>query len=48
MEEAIQDVSEEMGVVFKDKQYEAIKSFCAGNDSFVSLPTDIRCATLGV
>ena len=27
-------------MVFKGKQYNAIKSFCEGHDSFVSLPTE--------
>lgn len=39
VDEAIKEVSKNVGLVFKDKQYDAIKSFCQGNDSFVSLPT---------
>ena len=39
VDEAITEVSKEIRVVFKEKQYSAIKSFCQGNDSFVSLPT---------
>jgi len=39
VDEAIKDVSKQIGLAFKDEQYEAIKSFCLGNDSFVSLPT---------
>ena len=32
----VKDVSDEIELVFKDK---AIKLFCLGNDSFMSLPT---------
>jgi len=39
LDEAIQEVSRATGLIFKDKQYEVIKSFCSWNDSFVSLPT---------
>ena len=37
--DAVKKVSEDIGVKFKDKQLEAIKCFCAGQDVFVSLPT---------
>ena len=39
VDKAIKEVSKDIGLVFKDMQYEAIKSFCQGHDSFVSLPT---------
>lgn len=39
VDEAIVEVSRDLGIVFKDKQYNAIKSFCSGNDLFISLPT---------
>jgi len=39
VDEAILEVSRNLNIVFKDKQYNAIKAFCLGNDLFVSLPT---------
>ena len=39
IDHAVKKVCEDIGVVFKDKQLEAIKCFCAGHDVFVSLPT---------
>ena len=39
VDKAIEEVSKDIGLVFKDKQYDSIKSFCQGHDSFVSLPT---------
>ena len=39
VDEAITQVSKDISVVLKDKQHEAIKSFCSGRDVFVSLPT---------
>ena len=39
IDDAVKKVCEDIGVVFKDKQLEAIKCFCAGHDVFVSLPT---------
>ena len=40
IDDAVKKVSEDIGVEFKDKQLEAIKYFCAGQDVFVSLPTE--------
>ena len=37
-DKAIHEVSSDLGLVFKEKQREAIKGFCLGNDIFVSLP----------
>ena len=39
VDKAIIEVSRDLGIVFKDRQYDAIKSFCSGNDLFISLPT---------
>ena len=39
IDDAVKKVSEDIGVEFKDKQLEAIKCFCAGQDVFMSLPT---------
>jgi len=38
VDEARKEVFKEVGPVLKEKQYNAIKSFCQGNDSFISLP----------
>ena len=32
-------VAQQLGIVLKDKQIEAVLTFCLGNDVFVSLPT---------
>jgi len=39
VEEAILAVSKDLAISLKDKQCDALKSFCSGNDLFVSLPT---------
>ena len=33
------EVAQQLGIVLKDKQIEALLTFCLGNDVFVSLPT---------
>jgi len=40
VDEAIKEVSKEIGLVLKEKQSNAIKSFCQGNDTSISLPTE--------
>ena len=39
VEKAIEEASKQIGIRLKEKQFEAIKQFCWGNDVFVSLPT---------
>ena len=39
LQEAIEEVSQQIGVRLKEKQVDAIISFCSGNDVFISLPT---------
>ena len=39
VDEAITQVSKDISVALRDKQHEAIRSFCTGRDVFVSLPT---------
>jgi len=39
VDEAIKEVSKEIGLVRKEKHNNTIKLFCKGNDSFLSLPT---------
>jgi len=38
VEEAILAISKDLLITFKDKQLGTLKSFCSGNDLFVSLP----------
>ena len=37
LQEAIEETSEQIQIRLKDKQIEAISSFCSGRDVFVSL-----------
>ena len=39
LQEAIEDVSRQVGLCLKEKQFEAILNFVSGRDVFVSLPT---------
>jgi len=41
VDEAIKEVLKEVGPALKEKQCNAIKSFCQGNDSFISLPVPL-------
>jgi len=41
MDEAIKEVSKEVGIVLKEKKCNAITSFCQGNDSFICLPAPL-------
>ena len=36
---SVLEVAQQFGIVLKDKQIEALLTFCLGNDVFVSLPT---------
>jgi len=38
VEEAILAASKDLLITLKDKQFNALKSFCSGNDLFKSLP----------
>ena len=41
--DAVKKVSEDIGVKFKDKQLEAIKCFCAGQDVAKTHATSDQC-----
>ena len=46
LDDAIDESSQQIGLRLKDKQIEAIKAFCSGQDVFVSLPTGYGKSTI--